>query len=318
MNRTYYLGVDGGQSSTNAMIGDESGRVVGFGRGGPCNHVKASEGRAKFTGAILGCLADAFKQASLDPGTIRFASACLGFSGGPADKEAILRDLLRADNMHVTHDAAIALSGATAGDPGIIVIAGTGSIAFGRNARGETARAGGWGYVFGDEGGGFDLTRQALRAVLRHEEGWGPATILRPILLKETGASDANDLLHRFYTTDFPRPRIAAFSKLVDIAANAGDPVAVQLLKEGAGELAAYAQAVRHRLFLDPDPISVAYIGGVFRSRILLQRFRAILEGDGQICVVAPRYGPAAGALIEAYRMAGLTCALSQVPELEK
>ena len=67
----------------------------------------------------------------------------------------------------------------------------------------------GWGYIFGDEGGGFDITRQALRAILRHEEGWGPATSLHNALLQETGSADANDLLHRFYTTEFPRPAIA-------------------------------------------------------------------------------------------------------------
>src|SRR5258706_176871 len=80
---------------------------------------------------------------------------------------------------------------------------------------GRAARAGGWGYIFGDEGGGFDITRQALRAALRFEEGWGPATALRVMLLQATGARDANDALHRFYTQEYPRPRIASFSRLV-------------------------------------------------------------------------------------------------------
>src|SRR5438105_1868162 len=177
------------------MIGDAEGRVLGTGTGGPCNHVGAAEGRTKFLTAIQGCVAAACSQAHLDPATVRFESACLGLSGGPEDKEAILREILPANQMLVTHDALIALSGATAGEPGIIVIAGTGSIAFGRNREGATARAGGWGYVFGDEGGGFDLTRQALRAALRLEEGWGVPTILREMLLAETGARDANDLL---------------------------------------------------------------------------------------------------------------------------
>src|SRR5258708_21745706 len=108
--------------------------------------------------------------------------------------------MLRVDRLTVAHDGFIALAGATAGAPGIIAIAGTGSFCFGRNASGRTARAGGWGYIFGDEGGGFDLTRQALRAALRMEEGWGPPTVLRQRLLEATGAADANDLLHRFYT----------------------------------------------------------------------------------------------------------------------
>ncbi len=309
----YFLGVDGGQSSTQALIGDDEGRVIGAGRGGPCNHVGAAEGRDKFMRAMQGCVGAACKEAGLDPATVRFRSACLGFSGGPADKEAILRDILSVDQMVVTHDALIALSGATAGTPGIVVIAGTGSMIFGRNAQGETMRAGGWGYVFGDEGGGFDLTRQALRAALRMEEGWGPVTTLRRMLLDEAGAADANDVLHRFYTAEFPRPRIAAFSKLVDEAAEGGDEVARELLDRAARELNNLVLAVQGQLFQSDEDLAVAYVGGVFRSRGLLARFQELNRH-----VRPPIYGPAAGALIEAYRAAGLSRVLSQVPDNEK
>ena len=168
----YFLGVDGGQSSTTAVIGDETGRVVGVGYGGPCNHAGAAEGRAKLVGAIQQSLRGACAQAGLDAESARFTSACLGFSGGPADKESILRDILRSERILVTDDALIALAGATAGEPGLVVISGTGSIAFGRNSAGRTARAGGWGYLFGDEGGAFWIARQAVRAALRWEEGW--------------------------------------------------------------------------------------------------------------------------------------------------
>ncbi len=153
----YFLGVDGGQSSTTAVIGDELGRVIGIGRGGPSNHVGAAEGRAKFVKAIEECVTAACVKGGVDRANIRFASACLGFSGGPADKESIINEILSSERTLVTHDGLIALSGATAGEPGLIAIAGTGSFAFGRNAAGETARAGGWGYLFGDEGGGLRL-----------------------------------------------------------------------------------------------------------------------------------------------------------------
>jgi N-acetylglucosamine kinase-like BadF-type ATPase len=309
----WFLGVDGGQSSTTALIGDERGRVAGHGRGGPCNHVEASEGRTKFIGAIRGCLEQACAEAGINPEAVRFESCCLGFSGGPADKEAILREMLRTDRLLVTDDAAIALSGALAGAPGIITIAGTGSIAFGRNGAGKVARAGGWGYVFGDEGGGFDIARQALRAVLRSEEGWGEPTALTGRLLAATGAADANDLLHRFYTTEFPRPRIAALSALVEEAAVAGDEVATRILYRAAEELASITNAVRSTLF-GALPTDVAYVGGVFRSPLVLNRFRAVMEHDGNR-VEPPRYGPAAGALIEAYRAAGIDHRLSNVPE---
>ncbi|HWF48911.1 MAG TPA: BadF/BadG/BcrA/BcrD ATPase family protein, partial [Bryobacteraceae bacterium] len=227
---SYYLGFDGGQSSSVAVIADENGHLIGEGQGGPCNHVAAPEGRERFFSAVGGCLAEAAKQAGLDAAKLTFAAACFGFSGGAADKDAYVRELVDAELYKITHDAEIALTGATAGQPGIIVIAGTGSMAFGRNRSGKTARAGGWGYVFGDEGGSFDLIRRAVQAALRHEEHWGPPTQLRESLLAATESKDMNSLLHRFYTPEFSRSRIASFAPLVTEAAASGDDVALEII----------------------------------------------------------------------------------------
>jgi N-acetylglucosamine kinase-like BadF-type ATPase len=225
---------------------------------------------------------------------------------GPAGREPALRELVKADRYIVTHDASIALTGALAGEPGIIVIAGTGSMAFGRNRSGRSTRAGGWGYAFGDEGGAFDLVRQGLRAALRHEEGWGPPTTLRELLLAASDARDANELMHRFYTPQWPRERIAALAPLVDEAAASGDIVAQEILKGAAQALATIAGVVRGRLFEQRETAFVSYTGGVFRSRAVLERFRMLVELEDGNQVQAPRYGPAAGALIEAYRAAGV------------
>jgi N-acetylglucosamine kinase-like BadF-type ATPase len=299
----YFLGVDGGQSSTTAIIGDESGRVLGMGKGGPSNHAGAAEGQAKFANAIQVSVGAACLQAGLAT-TVRFASACLGFSGGPADKQRLLNQMLASDRMLVTDDATIALSGALAGEPGIVVIAGTGSIAFGRNGEGRTARAGGWGYLFGDEGGGFWIVREALRAALRWEEGWGLPTSLRGILLDATGARNINDLMHRCYRPEFPRPRIASLAVLVNCAAEAGDPVAQKILGDAARELVVLAQAVRCQLFDPRESVRCAYVGGVFHSRILLARFREACE-TGPLIATPPVHDPAVGALLEAYRAMG-------------
>jgi N-acetylglucosamine kinase-like BadF-type ATPase len=311
----YFLGIDGGQSSTAALIGDEFGRVLGMGRAGPCNHVATDEGRAQFVAAIQGCLRAASAQAGLDSSSVRFVSACLGFSGGPADKESILREMIGTEQMTVTHDALIALSGATAGQPGLIAIAGTGSIAFGRNASGKTARAAGWGYMFGDEGSGFYITRQALRAALRSEEGWGPSTSLRSVLLDATGAPNVDQLLHRLYTPEFPRSRIAGLAKLVDQAAENGDATARNILTETAQQLAIIAAAVRGQLFTPGEVARVSYVGGVFRSRLVLERFRMLVEMEAGNQVSPPVYGPAAGALLEAYQTSGIHVMLSNVQE---
>lgn len=295
-----FLGVDGGQSSTTAVIGDETGRVLGTGVAGPCNHVGSADGRLKFLSAMQGCLSSACLQAGLDPQHVRFASACLGFSGGPADKQALVEEMISAEKLFVTTDAWIALSGATGGEPGIIVIAGTGSIAFGRNAQGQTGRAGGWGHVFGDEGGAFDIVRQALRAALRAEEGWGPATALREALLDAAGGTSIDDVLHRFYTSDFPRDRVAALAPLVDQAANGGDKIACGILEEAASQLARLARAVRRQLFLLSGAVPVAYIGGVFGSSIVRESFQRRIPSGPAL------HSPSIGALIEAYRAVNL------------
>jgi N-acetylglucosamine kinase-like BadF-type ATPase len=314
----FYLGVDGGQSSTTAVIGDANGRILGSGRGGPCNHVTSTEGRQKFFRAVGGCLEAACAQAGLNASQINFERVCAGFSGGPGDKAGYLRELIRAAQYDVTTDAVVALAGATAGEPGIICVAGTGSIAYGRNAARKFARVGGWGYIFGDEGGGFDLTRQALRAILRHEEGWGPDTALHEALLTETGSQDANDLMHRFYTNEFSRPVIASFAKLVDTVANTGDAVARNIIVNAAQQLATAVSAVRMQLFERGEPAKTAYVGGVFKSEMLRERFRLLVELEDGNQVIQPQYGPGVGALIEAYNGAGLAHTISGTADAEK
>jgi N-acetylglucosamine kinase-like BadF-type ATPase len=313
-----FLGIDGGKTSTTALLAGEDGRVIGSGSSGPSNHVGAEGGQAKLLRAVTESVAGACQAASIDPSTVRFHSACFGASGGPEDKRATLVETLRAEHLTVTTDAVIALTGATGGEPGIITIAGTGSIAFGRNAAGVEARAGGWGYIFGDEGSAFDLARQGIRAALRHEEGWGPPTALHALFLANAGAQSASELLHAFYTAAYPRPRVASFGPLVERAAAEGDPVAAGILRKAAAELALLASAVRRQIFQPGDIVRVAHIGGVFRSTILREQFREMVEQDpGNECG-PPLYPPAAGALLEAYRAAGLNPHLSGVPDVKR
>ncbi|HTX33572.1 MAG TPA: BadF/BadG/BcrA/BcrD ATPase family protein [Bryobacteraceae bacterium] len=301
-----FLGVDGGQSSTTALIGDETGRILGSGVGGPCNHAETHEGRAKLEHAVASCLATACGQAGLDAATVQFEAACFGMSGGPEDKQSILEAMLRVGRLIVTTDAVVALAGATETGQGIIVIAGTGSMAFGRNARGRAARAGGWGYIYGDEGGAFDIVRQGLRAALRMEEGWGPATSLRERILQATGSADAGQALHRFYSSEWPRARQATLARLVDEAAGLGDAVASGILGQAAAQLAGFAASVRTQLWQPGEAVTVACIGGVFQSALVRERFRGLIEAEPATHCAAPLHGPDAGALLEAYRAAGL------------
>jgi N-acetylglucosamine kinase-like BadF-type ATPase len=291
-----FLGVDGGGSHTIALVADQTGRVLGEGRAGPSNVSDLSTFAKNLREAVDSAAA----------GTGEFESACFGFSGGIDGKSVAAREIVQARHYSIVHDATIALTGATGGAPGVVVIAGTGSIAFGRNAKGRTARAGGWGYVFGDEGGAFDIVRQALRAALRFEEGWGRPTALLAALMEAAKVRNANDLLHRLYTREFPRNRIAALATLVDEVARSGDAVAIDILTGAAQSLATFASAVRGQLFVKDEPAVVSYSGGVFLSAMLLARFKMLIELDGASRFTVPRFRPAEGALIEAFRATGV------------
>jgi N-acetylglucosamine kinase-like BadF-type ATPase len=308
-----FLGIDGGQTSTTALIGDETGRVLGVGKGGPCNHTGTAGGRERFLSAVGESVRQARDRAGLREA--EYAAACLGLSGGPEDKDRLAREAVRAGQYLITHDAMIALAGATAGAPGIVIISGTGSMAFGRNAEGRTARAGGWGHIFGDEGSAFHTVRRAVRAALRFEEGWGPPTSLREMFLSRSDSSSVNHLLHRFYTDEYPRDRVASFAPLVSDAAGAGDEVALKLLKGAAQALAVLTAGVRRQLFRPGESVDIRYAGGVFRSEPVLARFKLLAEMEDGCKVSAPSFGPAVGALLEAYRLAGLTVTLQGAPK---
>jgi N-acetylglucosamine kinase-like BadF-type ATPase len=299
-----FLGVDGGQSSTKAVIGDSKGRILGRGSAGPCNHVSDAEARAKFLRTIRECVSSACAEAGLAADT-RFGAACFGMSGGPEDKEALLREVVDAKQWLVTHDGLIALSGALAGDDGIVAIAGTGSLAFGRKGD-RTMRAGGWGYIFGDEGGAFWIVREAVRVALRQEEGWGWKTRLHELLLEVTGATSANDVLHRFYTPEWPRSRVARLAAHVSRAAEEGDEMASTILQIAGGRLSNLVSAIQDALWAPGETANASYIGGVFRSPDVLQSFKESLESSHKVLVRPPIWGADAGALIEAYRLAGI------------
>lgn len=298
-----YLGVDGGASSTTALIADESGRILGRGTGGPCNHVKGAAAREKFRAAMGDCLQQAAAQAQILTGETVFAAACLGFSGGPHDKEEYSREMIESREWTITHDADIGLAGALAGEPGIMVIAGTGSMAFGRNRHGKTARAGGWGYIFGDEGGALSLVRQGLRAALQQEEGWGEHTQLTTLFLEATGKSTINEILHDFYV--MPRSEVAAYARLVNEAAEAGDTTALSIFEEAGNQLAWYVDGVRRSIFSENDALSVSYVGGAFRSPFLLRSYRHRIRERLGTEIAAPAMSPASGALVEAFKLRG-------------
>jgi N-acetylglucosamine kinase-like BadF-type ATPase len=311
-----FLGVDGGQSSTTAVIALEDGTVVGSGRSGPCNHVSAGEAATKFRRVLTECVNQACVAAAIDAATATFSAVCCGMSGGAEDKETLIRYILRTERLRVVTDGEIALTGALAGKPGIIVISGTGSLCLGRNLEKKLARAGGWGYVFGDEGSAFDIARQATRAALRFEEGWGPKTALHPLLLEATNQPTANAMLHAFYSDAWPRSRVAQLAVLVDNAVGTGDAVAAAIMEQAAQSLSMFAACVRQQVLNSPEDVLVSYTGGAFQSGVLLARFKQFVQLSGCVCV-DPILDPAGGALLEAFQLCGIDLANLKIPHVK-
>jgi N-acetylglucosamine kinase-like BadF-type ATPase len=210
-------------------------------------------------------------ERALGDGDLRPDAICLGIAGvdRPRDAEAI-RGIMRRigfkSHVLVVNDALIALTAGAGEDPGVVVIAGTGSIAYGRDARGRAARSGGWGYLLGDEGGGFWIGRAALAAVVRQSDGRGPTTLLTQLVLDQMHLQSPADLIHVLYDRGFQRHAVAAIASVVRQAADAADGVASEILVRAAAELGAAAYAVIQSLDMRGQVFRTVLSGGTFRA----------------------------------------------------
>ncbi len=300
-----FLGVDGGQSHTEAVVADGAGRVLGRGRGGPSNHADQPGGRERLQRAIEESAGRALAQARLGAlGEIEFAAAHCAMTGAADFKEEIIAGVLKARRLVVGHDAPAALAGALAGRPGVVVIAGTGSVAFGERADGMSLQVGGWGYLFGDEGSGFWTAAEAIRRAMREADGLGKTTVLGRLAVAHFGVADLRALAAQFYYEKISRDRLASFAETVQREAEARDDVARAVIGEGAEALARLAGATALRLEFDDVEILVAGVGGMFRGELLRASFAVAL---GEILprarIIAPRFDPAIGSLLLAYRL---------------
>lgn len=300
----FFLGVDGGQSSTRAAIGDGTGRVLGRAEGGPCVHPTSDEAKA-----VLGCTLQSLLSTALDaaglPHSTEFEGACYGLSGAFEEAYAIVAGLTPCEaTKHVT-DAEVALEGAAAGGPGIVVIAGTGSMALARDSLSNSARCGGWGYVYGDDGSAFDIVRRGLRQALADEEGWGESTALGTMFRDATGATTVNEAMHRLYLPDWPRYRIAGLAAEIDLVARQCDRCATAIMEEAGDALGRLAMRALRALPPDTRPSTAYPTGGVFASAIVRDAFAKRIRGEG-LRLGRPQHDGATGALLLAYRSCGI------------
>jgi N-acetylglucosamine kinase len=269
----YVLGIDAGGTKTVCLLADATGRILAEARSGGAN--LASAGELEVEKVLHEVMEGALGDRLVTPAVI-----CLGIAGVDRPNDAaVIRGLMRRigykAQVLIANDALIALVAGIAHDPGVVVIAGTGSIAYGRNVRDDAARAGGWGYVLGDEGSGYWIGRQALRAVVRQADGRGRPTALTAHVLAHFGVTRAQELVYAIYHRNLRPSAIAAVTRAVQQAADEGDEVALSILSVGARELAGCAASVVRQLDLAGGPFSFVLAGGTLQS---LPRLTADLE----------------------------------------
>ena len=260
----HVLGIDAGGTKTVCHLADEHGTLLAEARGAGANLQASGELHVEKV------LHDVMQEAIGSSGVVP-AAICLGIAGVDRPEDSlIVAGIMRRIGAHartlVVNDALVALEAGAPGAPGVVIISGTGSIAYGRNERNEGARAGGWGHVLGDEGSGFWIGRAALRAVLREADRRGPRTALTPLLLQHFGVSEAQSLIHEVYQNSLRAAAIGSLARSVQSAFTDGDQTAQGILRAAADELESSGVSVARRLDLGEAPFPFILAGGIFRA----------------------------------------------------
>jgi len=303
----YYLGIDGGGTKTVALLGDER-RTLATAADGPSNIVRVGEARTRES--LQTCVLKVCEAAGIKPDDI--AGTCIGGSGAARPELAgivhsILAEMISTP-IEVVGDLETSLEAAVGEGPGVIVIAGTGSSAYGRNADGITARAGGWGFAIGDEGSAHWIGRAAVAAVLHAaDEALDRAafekTTFVAALQRGWGVSSINDVARAANSTPSPD-----FAVLFPVIASSEDAIAIRVLEQAGRELAGLAAVLFRKLFAGPEAaaIPVGMIGGVFRHAartrdVFLEELR---RRDARAQTIREIIEPVEGALRRARRVA--------------
>ena len=301
-----YLGVDGGGTKTQAILFNESGNVIGDGFAGASNPLRV--GLEPAVNNIFQAVTAASEAANQSRGDI--VSAVFGLAGvRRIDLRQRIRERLSEKlgilTVEVYTDAEIALFGTTLGKAGVVVIAGTGSICYGRNEAGTTAIAGGWGPLAGDEGGGAGIARRGLQAIAKSSDGRGELTKLSEAGTVYFRAATPENLLTAIYSPQMDNTKIAGFARLVVETARQNDPVAVAILEEAGVELGTAVNAVVTKLKLSRKKIPIGTVGSIFQAGKLLtdSLLRTVHEITPKAYLAKPILQPASAAAQMAFEL---------------
>lgn len=263
-----YLGIDGGGTQTTCAVGDDT-TVLASAVAGGSNMVRLGEHETRAN--LHECISKACAAARIDPEMVDAAVVGIAGASVPPVKETVadmVRDLVPAE-IEVVGDMVIAMEAAFAGLPGVVVISGTGSVAFGRNEVDEAWRAGGWGHAISDEGSGTWIGRSVIAAIMRALDVSQPTTLMRAVL-DAWNLDSIGGVLQKANAS--PPPDFAQLFPAIESAAAAGDEIARQILSAAGAELASLANVVIGRLWPEPHAVRVAIGGGVFAHSSLVRR----------------------------------------------
>ncbi|HSL93474.1 MAG TPA: BadF/BadG/BcrA/BcrD ATPase family protein [Bacillota bacterium] len=305
---TYYLGIDAGGSTTRAAVCDASGTILSRGVGGPANYLHTE--RNLFIDSLTTAL-----YAALPVPASGMASVCIGMAGlgRQCDRQSARSVLSKItplfDSAEITHDARIAWAGATALAPGIVLISGTGSIAYGVDAEGKEHRAGGYGPHYSDEGSGFHMGRQAVKYCLRVADGRSDHSLLVDLTCRRLGVSDAHELAAAIASDCFSRQEISLLTEVIRVAHRQGDENAGAIIARASGDLADLIFAVaRNGAFTQNGAAQVALSGGTLKAvPELAAMVTEITKQRLGAAVVKGALSPLGGALLIAMSAGGLT-----------
>ncbi len=274
---TYFLGIDGGGSKTQAVITDQYESFVSKAVSGPSNYHRVGI-KASFA-SLDDALAKVFLAANNSISVQNLASACLGIAGvdRPEDREIFeswIQTRLPGLPVRLTNDALPVIAAGTPAGWGVAIISGTGSIAYGLTNNGNFTRSGGWGYLFGDEGSAYSIGLAALRSAAQCADGRSAPTMLLPMILKYWKLTKPADLISSVYNTTKGRAKIAGLSPLVIKAADRLDQTAVEILSAAGYELARMARAAA-TIFEPGQNIPCAVAGSLLiRNQSIFDSFK--------------------------------------------
>lgn len=303
----YLLGVDGGATKTLAAVLDLGLRELHLGHGGPSN--QDAVGAEAAVQALLGAADEAIERAGAHADEL--GAAVLAVAG--TDTRAIADEVgaARTGEWDVVNDVVAAWATATGGGPGVAAIAGTGSNVFGVGGSGADMRAwraGGWGHALGDEGSGYWVGVQSIKAALHHRDGTGPATGLSEAAKAFFGEPSVEAVAQSVYGKRLPVDHIAAFAVETAELARQEDAAALEVYERGARELGGQIAAVIRKIGLAAEDFPVGLIGSAYKAGpVYVEPLTRVVHG----CAPHARVGtvemaPVGGSLLLAARACGV------------